>query len=706
MKTAETKDKLSYPRTVRCDHVDDYHGTKVPDPYRWLEDPNSPETCAWVESQNAVTKPFLQGLPHYRAIKQRLTKLWDHERRGLPWQEGERFFWYHNSGLQNQSVLYTANDVQSANPRALLDPNILSEDGTVALNAASVSEDGNLLAYAISKSGSDWQEWRVRNVTTGEDLPDVVQWSKFSGASWTKDNKGFLYSRYDEPDKETKLKNENKNHKVYYHLLGSEQSEDRLIYERPDQPGWLFNSEFTEDGRFLILQASEGFDSNRVWFAEMSGKGMSDEPFVFTELFNKDDAHYSVVDNNGSMFWVVTDRDAPRQKLVAVDSQKAAAGDPALIELIPEAADTLESVSVLDNKFVVSYLHHAHTKVRIFDLDGTFQRDVQFPGLGTVTGFRGKRAQHVTYYWFTSFNSPGCGYRHNMRTEETELFYQPKIEIDASKFHSEQVFFESKDGTRIPMFVCHRKDLKKDGSNPTYLLGYGGFAISYTPFFSLSNALWMEMGGILAVANLRGGGEYGEDWHQAGTKLKKQNVFDDFIAAAEWLIANDYTKPEKLGIAGGSNGGLLVGACMTQRPDLFAAAMPAVGVLDMLRFHNFTIGAHWTTDYGSSDDAEQFKVLLSYSPVHNVKDGLHYPATLVTTADHDDRVVPAHSYKFIAALQNAHQGDAPVLINIETKAGHGAGKPTTKVIESITDQWAFLLHALDHEPKSLDASTE
>lgn len=691
-----TKPKTTqYPATHRGDHVDNYHGTAVPDPYRWLEDPDSAETVAWVEAQNALTRPFLDALPHREQIKARTTQLWDFPKVGTPWKQGKRYFWYANSGLQNQSVLFVASRPDSKTPRVLLDPNLLSKDGTVALSSISLTEDASLMAFSTSASGSDWQEWRVLDVATGKELPDVIRWCKFTGAQWTRDNKGFYYSRYAEPRDDGKGKHEdaNENQKVYYHLLGKPQSEDKLIYERPDQPQLSFGAFMTDDGRFLCINASQGFDGNHFLVKDLTKPGSD-----FVELFEKADAHYDYVWNVGSVMYFKTDLDAPRSRLVALDVSTFTGGTPQFQLVIPQSTDTLESVQVLDGKFVTSYLKDAHTQVRVFTRAGTHVRDVDLPGLGTVGGFSGTPRQWVTYYSFTSFNTPGATYRYNLRTGNSELFRETKVAFDTNDYVTEQVFYTSKDGTKVPMFISYRKGLKKDGQNPTYLYGYGGFNINLTPSFSTSLLVWMEMGGVFAQPNLRGGGEYGEEWHQGGAKHNKQNVFDDFIGAAEWLIANGYTSTPKLAIGGGSNGGLLVGACMTQRPELYAAAFPAVGVLDMLRFHKFTIGFHWVSEYGSADEAADFNVLHAYSPLHNVKPGTKYPATMVSTADHDDRVVPAHSYKFISELQAGHAGETPVLIRIESKAGHGAGKPTAKVIEEVADKWAFALAALGATP--------
>ncbi|MCF2145451.1 prolyl oligopeptidase family protein [Desmonostoc muscorum LEGE 12446] len=681
---------LAYPSSHKSNQVDKYHGTLVTDPYRWLEDPDSQETRVWIEAQNQVTFGYLSEIPAREKIKQRLTKLWDYEKYSIPFKEGEQYFYFKNDGLQNQSVLYTLKSLD-AEPRVLLDPNKLSEDGTVALSGLSISEDGKLLAYGISTSGSDWQEWKVRDVETGEDLQDHLQWIKFSGASWTHDSQGFFYSRYDEPNEKTRLEDVNYYQKLYYHQLGKPQSEDVLIYHRPDQKEWGFSGDVTEDGHYLIISVWLGSDSKSLVFY----KDLTNPDAEVVELINQFEADYSLIDNDGSVFYFRTDFNAPRGRLIAIDTNKPAREN--WQEIIPQTAETLESVGILNNQFVADYLKDAHSQIKIFDLKGEFIREVELPGLGSAGGFGGKRYDTETFYSFTSYTIPGTIYRYDMVTGKSEVFRKPKVDFNPDDYQIKQVFYQSKDGTRVPMFITHKKGIKLDGNNPTYLYAYGGFSVSQTPGFSVSLLVWMEMGGVYAVPNLRGGGEYGEEWHQAGMKEKKQNVFDDFIGAAEWLIANKYTKTDKLAIAGGSNGGLLVGACMTQRPDLFGAALPAVGVMDMLRFHKFTIGWAWTAEYGSPDNPEEFPVLYAYSPLHNLKPDTAYPATLITTADHDDRVVPAHSFKFAAALQANHAGDAPVLIRIETKAGHGAGKPTAKIIEEAADKWAFLVRTLNVE---------
>jgi len=677
----------SYPKARKADTTDVYHGTKVADPYRWLEDPDSPETRAWVEAENKITFAFLESIPARERLRKRLTRLWDYEKFGVPFKEGDRYFLTRNSGLQNQSVLYTTESLDGT-PRVLLDPNTLSADGTVALSGLAASDDGAKLAYGLASAGSDWQEWKVRDVQTGRDADDHLRWIKFSSASWTKDGKGFYYGRFPEPKPGEDLKGTNYHQKLYYHRLGTPQADDELVYERPDHKEWQFHGAVTDDGHYLVITVSKGTDDKyRILYQDLRRKGSKP-----VELIDNFDHEYTFIDNDGPVFWFKTDNGAPRGRVIAIDVNNPA--PERWREVIPQAAEALKDVDVVGDHFFASYLKDAHTQVKVFDLAGKAVREVEFPGLGTASGFSGKRSDKETFYAFTSFTAPSTVYRYDVATGKSTVFRKPKVDFDPDLYETKQVFYTSKDGTKVPMFISHKKGLTLDGKNPTYLYGYGGFNIPLTPTFSPANLVWMELGGVYAVPNLRGGGEYGEEWHKAGTTLRKQNVFDDFIAAAEWLIAHKYTSTPKLAIGGGSNGGLLVGACMTQRPDLFGAALPAVGVMDMLRFHKFTIGWAWVDDYGSSDDPEQFRALHAYSPLHNLKPGTPYPATLVTTADHDDRVVPAHSFKFAAALQAAHTGDAPVLIRIETKAGHGAGKPTAKIIDEAADRWAFLVKVL------------
>jgi prolyl oligopeptidase len=686
-----TEKPLTYPATATINQVDDYHGTFVPDPYRWLEDPNSDESKAWVEAQNQVTFGYLNDIPMREALKQRITQLWNYEKYSIPSQKAGRYFYLKNDGLQNQSVLYTLQSLD-AEPHVLLDPNTLSEDGTIALAGTVVSQNAKLIAYGLSTAGSDWQEWKVRDIETGQDLPDLLQWVKFSSVSWTLDHQGFFYSRYDEPNNATQLEDVNYFQKLYYHRLGTPQSDDRLIYERPDQKEWGFNGTVTEDGQYLVISVWKGSDSqNLLFYKDLTVDGS------VVELINTFEANYSFIGNDGSIFWCRTDLEAPRGRVVAIPLD--ASDKQHWQEIIPQADETLEyGVGLLNNQFVATYLKNAHTQIKIFNLDGTLAREIELPGLGTAGGFNGKRYETETFYIFTGFTTPTTIYRYDMVSGESSLFRQPLVDFTPEDYETKQVFYHSKDGTRISMFITHKKGLVLDGNNPTYLYAYGGFNVALMPYFSPSNLAWMELGGVFAVPNLRGGGEYGEDWHQAGMKQNKQNVFDDFIAAAEWLIANQYTSSQKLAIAGGSNGGLLVGACMTQRPELFAAALPAVGVMDMLRFHKFTIGWAWCGEFGSSEDPEEFKTLYAYSPLHNLKPDTAYPATLITTADHDDRVVPAHSFKFAATLQAMHTGTSPVLIRTETKAGHGAGIPTAKIIEERSDLLAFLTRVLGITP--------
>jgi prolyl oligopeptidase len=679
---------LSYPRPKTVDQVDDYHGTKVADPYRGLENTDSADTRQWIEAENKVTFHYLEQIPYRQTIHDRLMKLWNYERYGVPEQQGGRYFYQHNNGLQNQNVLLVT-DSLNAEPRVLLDPNTLSADGTVALVGHAVSDDGKLLAYGTAASGSDWMEWRVREVDTGKDLPDLVKWVKFSGASWTKDGKGFYYSRYDEPKQGTMLRDANYFHKLYYHRLGAPQSEDKLIYDRPDNKELGFAGNVTDDGHYLIITVWQGTSpKNRLYYKDLT---KADAEVV--KLLDDFDAEYQFLDNDGPMFWIKTDLDTPRGRIIAIDTRHPERAGWKTI--VPQGADKLDHANVINDTFVLSYLKDAQTEVRVHDLDGKLLRTVDLPGIGTAEGFGGKRKDKETFYAFTSFITPVTIYRYDLAAGKSAIYRQPKVDFDSTKYETKQVFYTSKDGTRVPMFITAKKGLKLDGHNPVLLYAYGGFNISLTPAFSVGNAVWLKMGGVYAQPNLRGGGEYGEEWHQAGTLLRKQNVFDDFIAAAEWLIANHYTSPGKLAIRGGSNGGLLVGACMTQRPDLFGATLPAVGVMDMLRFHKFTIGWAWTSDYGSSDNPEEFKALYAYSPLHNLKPGTKYPPTLIATSDHDDRVVPGHSFKFAATMQADQAGPSPVLIRIETKAGHGAGKSITKLIDETADTWAFLGHNLN-----------
>jgi prolyl oligopeptidase len=684
---------ITYPPARKSDVVDDYHGTKVADPYRWLEDVDSPETRAWVEAENRVTFAYLEQIPERERIRRRLTELWDYPKYGAPFKKGGRYFFFRNSGLQNQSVLYTQASL-TAEPQVLLDPNTLSADGTVALSILAFAEDGRTLVYGTSGSGSDWQEFRVRDVATRQDRSDHLKWIKFSSAAWTHDGAGFFYSRYPEPAAGADaLLDVNRNQKVYYHKLGTDQSADRLVYERPDHPDWGFSVEVSADGRYAVYTVWLGTDRrNRVYYQDLGDPKQPrlDAPVV--RLLDDFDASYGFVGNSRATFFFQTDHTAPRGRIIAVDTRRP---EPtAWRELVPQAPDVIEGSQIVHNTFVIRYLHDASSQLRIVALDGKPAGEITLPTLGSVVQMTGEPRDTEMFYAFTSFLYPTTIFRHDFSTGTSSVFKAPEIAFDPSRYETVQVFYRSKDGTRAPLFLTSKKGLKKDGSNATYLYGYGGFNVNMTPGFSIGVLAWLEMGGVYAQAVLRGGSEYGEDWHQAGMLDRKQNVFDDFIAAAEYLIAEGYTSPPKLAIGGGSNGGLLVGAVLNQRPELFGAAIPAVGVMDMLRFHKFTIGWAWVTEYGSADSVAQFPALYRYSPLHNLKPGMRVPPTLITTADHDDRVVPGHSFKYAAALQAAQTGPAPVLIRIETKAGHGAGKPTAKIIEEQTDRWAFLVHNL------------
>ena len=682
--------RLTYPRTPRVDQVDVLHGVPVADPYRWLEDLESKETRAWVEAQNQVTMDYLRSLPEREAIRRRLTELWNFERYGVPVLEGGRYFFTRNDGLQDQSVLYVL-DSLDGEPRVLIDPNTLSQDGTVAVASFNVSPDGKLVAYGLAHAGSDWQEWKVREVDTGRDLPDHLRWVKFSQSSWTHDNAGFFYCRYDEPTAGRPLEDAHFWQKLCYHRLGTPQSEDVVVYHRLDDKEMGFVPYVSDDGRYLFIHIWKGTESeNAFFYKDLAAPGGLDSPAV--ELLGAFDACYTYVGNDGPVAWFVTDLGAPRGRFVGVDLRDPAA--ERWRELIPEAEETLQGVSCIGGRFLAQYLKDAYSQVRVFARDGSPAGELELPGLGSVSGFFGTSADRETFYCFTSFTVPGTIYRWVAETGEVSVFRQPVLSFDPGDYETRQVFYPSRDGTRVPMFItakkASRKETPHDGRHPTYLYGYGGFNTALTPSFSLPFLVWMERGGIYAVANLRGGGEYGEEWHQAGSRKQKQNTFDDFIAAAEWLIGSGTTSRERLAIGGQSNGGLTAAATLIQRPDLFAAVLIGVGVLDMLRFHLFTIGWGWVSDYGSPDDPEELVVLRSYSPYHNVRPGECYPAVLITTADHDDRVVPAHSFKFAAALQYAQAGAAPVLIRIETRAGHGSGKPTSKQIEEAVDELSFL----------------
>ncbi len=692
--TANSGATSGYPKAARGDTVDDYHGTKVADPYRWLENSDSPETRAWIDAENKLTFDYLGAIPERAKIHQRLTELTNYERYPTPpAKHGAHYFFTKNDGLQNQAVIWVT-DSLAGEAHVLLDPNTLSKDGTVAIGGSSVSSDGHYFAYGIADGGSDWQVWRVRDVDTGHDLADTIRWVKFNTPAWLKDGSGFFYARFDEPKPGAELQAKNDMEKVFFHKLFSEQSQDVLVYERPDQPKWGFSCTVSDDGAYLVINSAEGTDpKNRVFYKKLDASKPTDGGVAaITPLLVDFDASYDFVGSLGSTFWFLTNYTAPRQRLIAIDTEHPERAS--WKEIVPEAKETLQGISAVGGRFVASYLKDAHSVVRVFDVAGKFEGEVQLPGLGTAAGFGGEFTDQETFYSYTSFTTPGAIYHYDIAAQKSELFRSPKTAFDPAQFTSEQIFYTSKDGTKVPMFLTYKKGLKRDGKNPTLLYGYGGFNISMTPTFSATRIAWLELGGVYAVANLRGGGEYGEEWHLAGTKVHKQNVFDDFIAAGEWLVREKWTSPKKLAIQGGSNGGLLIGACITQRPDLFGAALPAVGVMDMLRFREFTIGWAWESDYGTVKNPDEFKAIYAYSPLHNIKPGTCYPPTLITTADHDDRVVPAHSFKFAATMQAAQSCANPILIRIETRAGHGAGKPTSKQIDESADQMAFLVREL------------
>ncbi|MCC9655879.1 prolyl oligopeptidase family serine peptidase [Rhodopirellula halodulae] len=703
--TLSSTTKLSYPDTRKDDVVDDYHGRTVADPYRWLEDVESDETEAWVKAQNEVTQGYLQALPQREPMRKRLEELWDYSRTGLPAKRGDTYFYTFNDGLQNQSVLYrTPVDVspsQWASEReVLLDPNKLSEDGTMSMASWSPSDDGKYLAYAIADGGSDWRTWRVREVATGQDTDDLIEWSKFSGVAWTPDNQGFYYSRYAAPVEGQELTGTNDNQMLYLHRLGTPQSEDQLIMKRPDHPKWGFGASVTDDGRYLVIGNWKGTEpKTQVFIQDLSIKNAPVRGLIMGF-----DADYTFIGNEGSTLFFLTDHEAPRRRVISLDVAEHAArtddniDEPAdrsgWKEIIPQSDNVLEDVSLLGGTFFANYLVDALNQVERFGLDGEKLGSLKLPGKGSVGGLGGKQDATETFFSFTNYVTPPSIHKVDVATGESELAITPEVAFNVSDYITEQVFCTSKDGTKVPILITRHKGSPLDGSNRTLLYAYGGFNISLTPSYSPAIAAWLDAGGVYAVANLRGGGEYGRQWHEDGMQLKKQNVFDDFIAAAEHLIDMGVTRKERLGVRGGSNGGLLIGAVMTQRPDLFGACLPAVGVMDMLRYHKFTIGWAWVTEYGSSDDETQIDNLLSYSPLHNLKPGTCYPATMVSTADRDDRVVPGHSFKFAAALQAAQSCDNPTLIRIETRAGHGAGTPTSKKIEEYADLWSFLLQNL------------
>ena len=683
---------MKYPAAKKSDVVDDYHGTKIADPYRWLEDTDSPETAQWVAEENRITREYFAAIPQRARYKDRLMTLFNYERfTGLE-KAGSHYLVMRNDGLQNQDVLYVADSLHGTE-RVLLDPNTLRADGTAALSGVEPSKDGKLLAYGLADAGSDWVQWHVRDIATGKDLPDAIRWSKFSGAEWTPDQRGFYYQRFAEPKPGEALRGENAFAKLYLHRLGEPQSADKLVYERPDQKQWMFSPRVTDDGHYLLIVVeATDFGKNLLFYQDLR-----DPAAKTVELIRDLDALYMPLGNQGSVVYFQTTDHAPKGRIIAIDLARPQREN--WREIVPQQKEPIDAARMIKDRVVLSYLKDASSAVKMFGLDGRLVKDIALPGVGQAMFLPGRPSDSEMFFRFASYTSPATTYRLDPATAATTVARQSKLSFDTSQFETEQVFYTSKDGTRIPMALVHRKGLKRDGQTPTMLYGYGGFNSSVLPAFSPSIIAWMELGGLYAVPNIRGGAEYGDEWHEAGKRAKKQNVFDDFISAAEWLIANKYTSTPKLAIFGGSNGGLLVGAVLNQRPDLFGAAMPAVGVMDMLRFQKFTIGAAWVDEYGSSDIAGQFNVLRAYSPLHNIKPGTQYPAVLITTSDHDDRVVPGHSFKYAATLQAAQAGDRPVVIRIETRAGHGAGKPVTKTIDEWADRLAFLTKELGVESK-------
>ncbi len=679
--------QFHYPETKKVDVVDNYHGTKVADPYRWLEDDYSEETKAWVTEQNKVTFAYLESIPFREKIRERFTQIFNYPKYSAPIKAGEKYYFFKNDGLQNQSVMYVKNDI-NAEAKVFFDPNKLSEDGTKSLTTISFSDDGKYFAYGVSTGGSDWNKFFVMDAETGKQLSDHLKWIKFSGIAWK--GNGFYYNRFPEPAG-SELSTKNEFSRVYYHKIGDKQQNDLLVYEDNDRPNRGFSAQTTDDERFLIIYFREGTSNNGFMV-----KDLSDPNGKFITITDDLKNNYSVLDNIDDKLLVRTDYNAPNYRLVLVDPKNPAREN--WKDILPEKKDVLQGVRIIGGKLIATYMQDVAHHVYLFDLSGNPEGEIELPSLGTV-GFSGKRNENIAFYTFTSFTYPGTIFKFDVSTKKSELYQQIELDFDFENYETKQVFYESKDGTKVPMFIVHKKGLKLDGNNPTYLYAYGGFNASMLPSFSTSRLMLLENNGVFALANIRGGGEYGEAWHKAGMLEKKQNVFDDFIAAAEYLIKEGYTSPSKLAIAGGSNGGLLIGAVINQRPELFKVALPAVGVMDMLRYHKFTIGYYWAVEYGSSDDPEQFEYLYAYSPLHNIREGLNYPATLVTTADHDDRVVPAHSFKYIAELQSKYNGENPVMIRIETQAGHGAGKPTSKIIEEVADVWSFVFYNLGVTPK-------
>ncbi|HEX4876423.1 MAG TPA: prolyl oligopeptidase family serine peptidase [Chitinophagaceae bacterium] len=678
--------QLKYPVTKKGETVENYHGTQVTDPYRWLEDDNSEDTKAWVQAQNKVTFDYLATIPQRDKIRKRLEQLWNYPRYSSPSKKNDFYYFYKNDGLQNQAVLYRQKGL-NGKPEEFLNPNTLNKEGIAALGSTSFSKTGKYFSYTVAVAGSDWQEGFVMETATKKLLKDKIEWTKFGSFSW-KDDEGFYYSGYDKPDEKTKLSQQNQYNKVFYHKLGTDQSEDIIVFEDKDHPLRYNSAGLTEDGRFLILQVSEGTSGGEIWYKDM--KEPAGEKFKL--LIKGFDTEPDVIDNYADRLLLKTNAGAPNYKVVLIDPKNP--GKENWKTIIPEKEEALQGVGTAGGYMFASYLKDASTKVYQYSYDGKLIREIKLPGIGTAGGFGGERKDKEFFYTFSSFSTPPSIYRYNIATGQSTLFRKTEVKLKTDDFVTEQVFFTSKDGTKVPMFLTYKKGMVRNGQNPVLIYGYGGFNIPVTPGFGISNAFFIEQGGIYVSVTLRGGSEYGEKWHRAGMLEKKQNVFDDFIGAAEYLIKENYTNSQKIAIRGGSNGGLLVGAAMTQRPELFKVALPAVGVMDMLRFHKFTVGWGWAVEYGNADSAKQFPYLYKYSPYHNLKPGVSYPATMVTTADHDDRVVPAHSFKFTARLQEYHLGANPVLIRVDVNAGHGAGKPTSKLIDEATDIWSFVMYNL------------
>jgi prolyl oligopeptidase len=676
--------QMKYPATKKVDIRENYHGTMVEDPYRWLEDDNSEETKAWVKSQNDVTQNYLSQIPFRDKVKKRLETMWNYARYSAPFKRGDYYYFYKNDGLQNQSILYRLKNLDEQ-PEIFINPNTLTKDGTAALQNLSFSHNAKYAAYTVAQSGSDWQKGYLMDVASKEILKDSIQWIKFTGFSW-KGDEGFYYSGYDQPDEKTALTKANEYNKVFYHKLGTSQSADQLIYLDKEHPLRYQGASLTEDERFLILSSSEGTSGGELQYWDLKDLNQKGFKMLIKGFATEPD----VIDNNGDKLLVKTNDGAPNYKVVLIDPKNPGKANWKVI--IPEQKEALQGVGTGGGYLFAAYLKDASTKIYQYDYSGKLIRQIELPGIGTASGFGAEKKDQSFFYSFSSYNYPPTIFQYDIVSGKSSLYRKSEAKIDATEFETKQIFFTSKDGTKVPMFVTAKKGLELNGNNPVLMYGYGGFNVPLTPGFSVSNAFWMQQGGVYVVVNLRGGSEYGEAWHKAGMLGKKQNVFDDFIGAAEYLIKNKYTNNRMLAISGGSNGGLLVGACMTQRPDLFRVALPAVGVLDMLRFHKFTVGWGWCVEYGNADSAKQFPYLYKYSPYHNLIKGTSYPATMVTTADHDDRVVPAHSFKYAARLQDYHGGNTPVLIRIESKAGHGSGKPISKTIDELTDVWSFVMY--------------